>query len=88
MRIPLLVPDLGSGLESIRLSGWLVDEGELVLAGEGVAELLIPGFTFEVAAVGTGRMVEFVKAIDSELAVGDLLGWLEVDTPDGDLNPE
>ncbi|WP_010584830.1 biotin/lipoyl-containing protein [Schlesneria paludicola] len=88
MRIALVVPDLGTGQEPIRLSGWLVDEGDLVLAGERVVELLLPGITFEVAAEGSGTLVELTKAIDSELVTGDLLGWLDDGVEGASCEPE
>lgn len=77
MRIPLMVPELGAGQTSIRLSGWLVDEGDFVLDGERVVELLLPGMTFEVSARSAGRLVELAKAIDCDLSVGDVLGWID-----------
>ena len=80
MRIPIIVPDLHSENESIRVSGWLVDEGDLVLAGDLVAEVLIPGITFDIMAESTGRLVEILKPTDNSIQVGDILGWLEDST--------
>ena len=77
MRVPITVPDLRSGDETIRISGWLIDEGDPVLAGELVIELMIPGLTIDIVADTTGRLVEIVKAVDSFVRVGDVLGWLE-----------
>ena len=77
MRVPITVPDLRSGDESIRISGWLIDEGDLVLAGELFVELLIPGLTIDIIASSTGRLVEIVKHVDSQVQVGDVIGWLE-----------
>lgn len=77
MRVPIVVPDLGSGNESHRVSGWLVDEGDWVVAGDLVVEVLIPGITFDIAAESTGRLVEISLAIDTEIHAGDILGWLD-----------
>ena len=77
MRVPITAPDLRSGNEMVRISGWLIDEGDLVLAGDLVVELLIPGLTIDIVANSTGRLVEIVKPVDSPVHVGDVLGWLE-----------
>ena len=77
MRVPISVPDLHAGDEPIRVSGWLIDEGDLVLAGELVVELLIPGLTIDVVAVSTGRLIEIIQPVDSPVHVGDVLAWLE-----------
>jgi pyruvate/2-oxoglutarate dehydrogenase complex dihydrolipoamide acyltransferase (E2) component len=77
MRVPITVPDLRSGKEPIRISGWLIDEGDLVLMGDLVVELLIPGLTIDIVADSTGRLVEITKSVDSPVHVGDVLGWLE-----------
>ena len=77
MRIPITVPDLRTRDETIRVSGWLIDEGDLVLAGDLVVELLIPGLTIDVVADPTGRLVDVIKPDDSPVRIGDVLGWLE-----------
>ncbi|MEI8017524.1 MAG: biotin/lipoyl-containing protein [Schlesneria sp.] len=77
MRVPITVPDVRSGDETIRISGWLVNEGDLVLAGELFVELLIPGLTIDIIASSTGRLIEIVKQVDSPVQVGDVIGWLE-----------
>lgn len=77
MRVPILVPDLHPGDERLRLSGWLVDEGDWILAGDLIVEVLIPGITFDIAAESTGRLVEISSAIDDEIHAGDILGWID-----------
>ena len=77
MRVPITVPDLRSGDETIRISGWLIDEGDLVITGDLVVELLIPGLTIDIVANSTGRLVEIVNPVDSLVNVGDVIGWLE-----------
>jgi pyruvate/2-oxoglutarate dehydrogenase complex dihydrolipoamide acyltransferase (E2) component len=77
MRIPIVVPDLKSESEPIRVSGWLVDEGDLVLAGDLVVEVLLPGITFDVTAEATGRLIEISKLVDAEIRIGEILGWIE-----------
>ena len=76
-RIPITVPDLGAGAEPIRISAWLVDLGQTVIAGDRVVEVLIPGITFDIAASRTGELVEITKPVDAVVAQGDILGWIE-----------
>jgi pyruvate/2-oxoglutarate dehydrogenase complex dihydrolipoamide acyltransferase (E2) component len=82
MRVPVIVPDLQADTEVIQVSGWLVDSGDYVVAGESIAELLIPGVTFDVAAESTGRLVEIVASVDTVVRTGDVLGWVETATDD------
>jgi pyruvate/2-oxoglutarate dehydrogenase complex dihydrolipoamide acyltransferase (E2) component len=77
MRYSLNVPEVGAGDEPLYLCGWLVDLGDLVLAGDLVAEILIPGVTFEIVSDATGRLVEIVKPVDSRVHQGDVIGWIE-----------
>ncbi len=71
-------PDLGSS-EPLRVSGWLVDLGETVRAGDRLVELLLPGVTYDVAAPVTGRLVAVAAATNSTVRPGDPLGTIEVD---------
>ena len=77
MLFPIKVPDLGTGDEPIRLCGWLADQGDLISAGDPVAEILIPGITMEITAESSGRLLTIVKPIDARIYTGDVLGWLE-----------
>ena len=82
MRVPIVVPEIGSGEEQLHISGWLADEGDLVLSGDIIAEVLIPGVVFEIAAESNGRLVEIKCPVDDKVAVGDILGWLDDEPSD------
>ena len=87
MRVPIVVPYLGHREEQLRISGWYVYEGDLIVAGDLVVEVLIPGITMDIAAESSGRLVEVVKAFDSIIHEGDILGWLEDSSADaGELS--
>ena len=77
MRIPLRLPELGVHDETVRVSGWLVDRGEFVIAGDRVAEVLLLGVTFEVEAAQSGTLVEIAKPVDAVVARGETLCWLD-----------
>ncbi|HEY4258652.1 MAG TPA: lipoyl domain-containing protein [Schlesneria sp.] len=78
-RVPITVPDLGAGDDKIRISAWLVDVGQTVVAGDNVVEVLVPGITFDIQASQTGELIELVKAVDEFVAPNDIVGWIAVD---------
>jgi len=75
-RYPITLPDLGTGGEVIRVSAWLVDIGQAVIAGDRVVEVLVPGITFDLEAGKTGELVEICRAVDAIVESGDVLGWI------------
>lgn len=89
MPIPLLVPELGAEKLPVRVSTWLVDLGDRILAGDRVVELVLPGMTFDVSSTASGRLVRIEKYSDAPVQTGDCLGWVEQesDTPTPE-NPE
>ena len=86
MRVSLTLPDLGVGDESVRVSGWLVDRGDLVIEGDRVAEVLISGVTFDVEATQSGQLIEISKSVDATVSCGEVLCWLN--STDDDLTPD
>ena len=80
MRVSLTLPDLGTGDEAVRVSGWLIDRGDRVIEGDRVAEVLISGVTFDIEATQSGQLLEISKSVDATVSCGDVLGWLN--TPD------
>ena len=77
MPTPIPLPDLGAGDETVRVSCWLVDPGEVVVAGDRVVEVFIKGITFDVAAPVSGILSGIEKSIDARIVSGDILGWIE-----------
>lgn len=78
----IVMPDLGAGQVTIRVSTWLVTLGESLDEGDRIVELLVPGMTFDVAAPASGRLAHIDKFADAEVRAGDVLGWIE---PSADL---
>lgn len=74
--IPITLPELGS---AARFSLWFVLPGDRVYEGDRVAEVLVPGATFDVAAPATGIFVERNAAANEPLAVGQVLGTILAD---------
>ena len=72
---PVIAPDLGA---TARLSGWLVEIGERVHAGDRLVELLLPGLTYDVPAPATGQLVQ-TAITAGDVRPGDHLGTIEAD---------
>jgi pyruvate/2-oxoglutarate dehydrogenase complex dihydrolipoamide acyltransferase (E2) component len=77
MRLSLSLPELGTGDETVSVSGWLVDRGDLILEGDRIVEVLVSGVTFDVEATHSGRLVEISKPVDATLTHGEILGWID-----------
>lgn len=75
-RTAILVPELGIGQDQLRISAWLVDVGNSIVAGDRIAEVLIPGIAFDIPAPQTGRLSEITRAIDAVVSPGEIIGWI------------
>jgi pyruvate/2-oxoglutarate dehydrogenase complex dihydrolipoamide acyltransferase (E2) component len=71
-RVPIALPDLGTG--RVTFSLWYVRPGERVFEGDRVAEVLIPGATFDVPAPATGVLAERFALPNDPIAAGQVLG--------------
>jgi pyruvate/2-oxoglutarate dehydrogenase complex dihydrolipoamide acyltransferase (E2) component len=74
-RTPIELPELGSS--RVTLSLWYVRPGDVVIEGDRVAEVLIPGATYDVAAPATGKLAERLALSSDVLTTGQILGWIE-----------
>lgn len=79
-RIELVVPDLGTS--PVKFSLWYVQQGDQMLEGDRVAEVLIPGLTFDIHAPISGRLIEKVAHPNDLLTSGQVVGVIE-----GSSNP-
>jgi pyruvate/2-oxoglutarate dehydrogenase complex dihydrolipoamide acyltransferase (E2) component len=78
MREPIVVPDLGA--PKMVLSVWYVKPGEVVFAGDRVAELLLGSATFDIAAPCAGKLVEQCASPAERLTAGQIIGLIEIET--------
>lgn len=77
---PITLPDLGAGAQSVRVSTWLTQIGEEVVAGDPIVEVLIPGVTFDVESPVSGMLLR-IDCFENELVTtGDALGWIETNS--------
>lgn len=75
MPTPIPLPDLGPAPAVLSL--WYVRPGDRVYEGDRVAEVLIPGATFDVPAPATGRLTEQLARPTDPLTPGQVLGMIE-----------
>ena len=73
--IPITLPDLGSARAVFSL--WYVRAGDRVFEGDRIAEVLIPGATFDVPAPATGTLAERRALPNDPLAPGQVLGVIQ-----------
>lgn len=74
-RVPITLPDLGA--PGAVLSLWYVRPGDRVFEGDRVAEVLLPGLTFDVPAPVTGVLAERFALPTDPVTTGQVLGWVE-----------
>ncbi len=73
------MPDLGS--PRVTFSLWHVRVGDRVTEGDRVAEVLIPGATFDVPAPVSGTLAERAAQPNDPLTPGTVLGLIEEGEP-------
>jgi pyruvate/2-oxoglutarate dehydrogenase complex dihydrolipoamide acyltransferase (E2) component len=79
VKVPLTLPELGA--LRVTFSLWYVRCGESVVEGERIAEVLIPGATYDIHAPVTGTLVEQLAFPNDALIPGQELGWIEGERP-------
>jgi len=72
--VPIALPDLGSARATLSL--WYVRPGDRVSEGDRVAEVLIPGATFDVPAPATGVLSERFALPNDPVVMGQVLGTI------------
>ncbi len=74
---PIVLPEIGAGELSVRVSSWLTELGEEILAGEAVVEMLIKGMTFDVEAPVSGTLRRIDCFENHSVVASEVLGWIE-----------
>ena len=59
------------------MTRWLVDEGARVETGQPIAEIETDKTTIEMEALVAGQLVEIVAQAGSEIAIGEVIAYLE-----------
>jgi pyruvate/2-oxoglutarate dehydrogenase complex dihydrolipoamide acyltransferase (E2) component len=77
MQIPITMPDLGLGDESVTVSLWLVDVGSAVSRGDRLLEVAADGVTVDIPAPATGTLLATAVHEDDHVTPGMRLGTIE-----------
>ena len=81
MRYEVRLPSLGDEEDAVNggtVTAWLADVGDTLAEDGDLLELTTDKAAFVVPAPRAGRLAEQCVAPDDEVAVGDLIGVLEV----------
>lgn len=79
MQAPIILPDIGFDPRTeLLVSCWFAEEGEEVLEGDRLVEILAGSVTFDVPAPANGLLVEVRAVEDDVVRAGDVLGILDV----------
>lgn len=73
---PITLLELGAEEQQVRVSTWLTQIGEDVVAGDPVVEVLLRGVTFDVEAPCSGRLRRIGLFENDVVQPGDVLGWM------------
>ena len=68
--IPVLLPELGEGIESALIAGWLVAEGAAVGAEDEIVDLVTDKATFSVPAGCAGIVEKILVTQGATVLVG------------------
>ncbi len=80
MQTPVILPELGvDAATEMVVSFWFAEEGEDVLEGDRLVEILAGQVTFDVPAPQSGRLVAVRVAEDDSVRCGDVLALLETE---------
>ena len=81
----MTLPDVQVETETeMFVSFWFAEEGEEVLEGDRLVEILAGSVTFDVPSPASGRLVELRVAEEDAVHCGDVLALVEVQDDDSD----
>jgi pyruvate dehydrogenase E2 component (dihydrolipoamide acetyltransferase) len=71
------IPKVGLVMEEVKVTRWLKNVGDSVVAGEPLLEVETEKSVVEIEAAATGRLAQILVEVDSQAAVGDQVAWIE-----------
>jgi pyruvate dehydrogenase E2 component (dihydrolipoamide acetyltransferase) len=77
MRTEVRMPNLGSDMDSGKISAWLKKVGDPVERGEVMAEVETDKAIVDMEALASGTLAEIVADVGAEITVGDVIAYLE-----------
>lgn len=77
MRVEIEMQRLSPDMETALIVDWVKQVGDPIQKGEVIAEVETDKATVEMEAMDGGTLAEIVHQAGAEVAVGDVIGWLE-----------
>ncbi len=77
MRNEIKMANLGYDMEAGKVGSWLKAVGDEVRRGEPIVEVETDKSAVEMESLHSGTLVEIVSAAGAEVAVGDVIGFIE-----------
>jgi pyruvate/2-oxoglutarate dehydrogenase complex dihydrolipoamide acyltransferase (E2) component len=77
VRVEIKMANLGYDMETGKIGSWLKAVGDEVQRGEPLVEVETDKASVEMESLHTGTLVERVHAEGDEIAVGDVIGYIE-----------
>ena len=75
--IPIYMPKYGMTMEVGLIVEWLVNEGDSVAEGDGIALIETEKVSTELEAPAGGIVLELSCEVDDEVPVGEIMGYIE-----------
>jgi len=76
MQKPILIPEMGDGVEVVKLAEWLVKKGDIVRKGEAVAVVETEKVAFEVESPEDGIIEETYYSEGDKIDVSKPIAYL------------
>jgi pyruvate dehydrogenase E2 component (dihydrolipoamide acetyltransferase) len=78
MRVSITMQQLGPDVESGVIVDWLKEIGDVVARGDPLVEVETEKAVLEMQALDSGVLVETTSGVGTEVPVGAVIGYLEV----------
>ena len=79
MRVPVAMPKVNYEMEFGIVAGWRVAAGDIVTAGQVLADIETEKAVVELEAPAAGAIVEIVHGPGDEVPVLEPIAWIETD---------
>ncbi len=95
MVVAIKVPDMGTTVDTVILTTWLVKEGEHISRGDPIAEIQTDKANVQLESVAEGILLKCIVEENTELSVGQILAYIgsageiidDAAIPDSSCNP-
>jgi pyruvate/2-oxoglutarate dehydrogenase complex dihydrolipoamide acyltransferase (E2) component len=83
--VPIKIPDLGAAVDDVTLVRWLVEEGDVIVRGQKIAEVETDKALVALESVAAGVLLKKLAVAGQDATTGDIIAY--VGSPD-DIVPD